>query len=146
MLAVACRSLFSFYDQNKSELPQCRHDAAQKVFTWRDWLTSGSDVSALLILCHFTEPQIRQAFLAAPSNEPLPKGVWSVGRKDSHFSFGNISPQHFFLIFKEDMFALISVLENNVIAGPLKNVVGMQLRVCTRARDFRGVGRGDGED
>lgn len=44
------------------------------------------------------------------------------------------------------MFALISVLENNVIVGPLKNVVGMQVRLCTRARDFRGAGRGDGED
>lgn len=41
---VACKSLFSCYIQNKSEVPQGRHDAALKIFMWRHWLMSSSDV------------------------------------------------------------------------------------------------------
>lgn len=81
MFAVACRSLFSFYVQNRSALPQCRHDAALKVFTWRDWLVSGSDVSVCwphplsLHLASGLMWRRRHAFLSAPSSGPLLEGV-----------------------------------------------------------------------
>lgn len=77
MIAVACRSLSSFYIQNKSELPQCRHDAAPKVFTWRDWLISGSDVRVCWLhplsfhLASRWSDSSDVSFLFAPSSGPF---------------------------------------------------------------------------
>ena len=42
----------------------------------------------------------------------LLEGVWSVGRKD-RFSV----PKHFFVTFKKEMFALISVLKRVLLLG-----------------------------
>lgn len=123
MFAVPCQSLFSFCLQNKSALPQCRHDAALKVFSWGDRLLSGSDVR----VCwphHLSLPLAsgliwRHAFLSAPPSGPLLEGVWSVGREDSHFHLGISFLKHVSLAFKEDMFALISVLKGIMLLRAL---------------------------
>lgn len=87
LIPVACKNLFSFYIQNKSELPQCRHDAALKVFTWRYWLISGSDVRV-----HWQHPlsfhlasgwiwQLRCVFSPCCIAWAFLECIWSEGRR-----------------------------------------------------------------
>lgn len=100
----------------------CRHADAQrsalKVFSARDWLTCGSDVKALWLFLLVTSLnsgliwRLRHVSPLCSFKWALLEGVWSVGRKD-RFSV----PKHFFVTFKKEMFALISVLKRVLLLG-----------------------------